>query len=95
MRQHLSAITTSRFIDDVCTLLSSASRPVYTYMALNCKHDPVALSHRPAGGKTAIQFSTSMSDNNDGKAVSGDVPENAQDLTIFVQNLLEQMVLFI
>lgn len=26
-----------------------------------------------------------------GKASGGDVPENAQDLTIFVQNLLEQM----
>ena len=25
-------------------------------------------------------------------ADNGDVPENAQDLTIFVQNLLEQMV---
>lgn len=26
------------------------------------------------------------------KASASDVPENAQDLTIFVQNLLEQMV---
>lgn len=35
-----------------------------------------------------------MSDNNtDSKAgLSQDIPENAQDLTIFVQNLLEQMV---
>ena len=27
----------------------------------------------------------------DGKASMSDVPDNAQDLTIFVQNLLEQM----
>jgi hypothetical protein len=35
-----------------------------------------------------------MSDNNtDNKTtLSQDIPENAQDLTIFVQNLLEQMV---
>jgi len=31
----------------------------------------------------------------DNEGRSGDViPENAQDLTIFVQNLLEQMVIF-
>lgn len=35
-----------------------------------------------------------MSDNTDSKAnLSQDIPENAQDLTIFVQNLLEQMVI--
>lgn len=33
-----------------------------------------------------------MSDVNENKPTSGEVPENAQDLTIFVQNLLEQMV---
>ena len=33
-----------------------------------------------------------MSDQVESKPSAGDVPENAQDLTIFVQNLLEQMV---
>ena len=33
-----------------------------------------------------------MSDVNESKPSAGEVPENAQDLTIFVQNLLEQMV---
>jgi hypothetical protein len=33
-----------------------------------------------------------MSDVNESKGATGEVPENAQDLTIFVQNLLEQMV---
>jgi hypothetical protein len=33
-----------------------------------------------------------MSDVNESKGAIGEVPENAQDLTIFVQNLLEQMV---
>mmetsp|Transcript_35502 Transcript_35502/g.70552 ORF Transcript_35502/g.70552 Transcript_35502/m.70552 type:complete len:82 (-) Transcript_35502:125-370(-) len=32
-----------------------------------------------------------MSDVNESKPSAGEVPENAQDLTIFVQNLLEQM----
>ncbi len=31
----------------------------------------------------------------EGKSNSSEIPENAQDLTIFVQNLLEQMVLFL
>lgn len=29
----------------------------------------------------------------DSKTISNEVPENAQDLTIFVQNLLDQMVM--
>lgn len=33
-----------------------------------------------------------MSDQDHGKGVPGEIPDNAQDLTIFVQNLLEQMV---
>lgn len=33
-----------------------------------------------------------MSDQDHGKGPGGEVPDNAQDLTIFVQNLLEQMV---
>ena len=33
-----------------------------------------------------------MSEVGDSKGGNGEVPENAQDLTIFVQNLLEQMV---
>lgn len=33
-----------------------------------------------------------MSEIGDNKGGNGEVPENAQDLTIFVQNLLEQMV---
>jgi hypothetical protein len=36
--------------------------------------------------------SSSMSDANDNKQGGAEIPENAQDLTIFVQNLLEQMV---
>lgn len=34
-----------------------------------------------------------MSDQNESKVATAEVPENAQDLTIFVQNLLEQMVI--
>lgn len=37
-------------------------------------------------------FKSSMSEVGDNKGGNGEVPENAQDLTIFVQNLLEQMV---
>lgn len=39
------------------------------------------------------QSNTNMSDHDHSKSLPGaDVPDNAQDLTIFVQNLLEQMV---
>lgn len=40
----------------------------------------------------SIVSSVNMSDQDYGKGPGGDVPDNAQDLTIFVQNLLEQMV---
>ncbi len=41
--------------------------------------------------KTILRFIWNMSDQDHGR-VGADVPDNAQDLTIFVQNLLEQMV---
>lgn len=66
--------------------------------ASNQTHRPTGLNgpplhreyHFPIVYCVGNKVSEKMSDQDHGK--TGEIPDNAQDLTIFVQNLLEQMV---